>query len=52
MEVIIPLKIKVKYLWWALLAGGLAVLAGIGALVRDLIRMHRWRVKHTPGPIA
>jgi len=46
------MKTRGKYLWWALLVGGLAALAGIGALVRDLIRKHLWRAKHAPGPIA
>jgi len=46
------MKADIKHLWWALLAGGLAALAGIGAIVRDIIRMRRWRSAHEPGPIA
>lgn len=43
---------RVKHLWLALIAGGLAVFAGLGALARSLYREHRWRVNHEPGPIA
>lgn len=46
------MKVKIKQLWWVLMAGGLAALAGIGAVVLDAIRMHKWRAAHEPGPIA
>jgi len=46
------MKAEIKRLWWILLAGGLAAGAGLGAVIIDAIRMHKWRVAHEPGPIA
>lgn len=46
------MKIQIKYLWVAIAASGIAATAGIGALIKDMIRMRRWRIEHEPGPIA
>lgn|GEM_PF-1761860 len=43
---------RVLHGWWAWIAAAMAALAGLGAVIRTLIRGHRWRVDHTPGPIA
>ncbi len=46
------MKRQIRYFWWAIAAGGIAAATGIGALIRDMIRMRRWRINHEPGPIA
>ena len=46
------MKMQIKYLWLAITAGVIAAATGIGALIRDMIRMRRWRIEHEPGPIA
>lgn len=46
------MKMQIKYLWVAIAASGIAATAGIGALIKDMIRMRRWRIEHEPGPIA
>ncbi len=51
-EVTGAMKRQIRYFWWAIAAGGIAAATGIGALIRDMIRMRRWRINHEPGPIA